>query len=512
MTADPYAEALWQGWREALAAQSAPPIDWLGETMSADDLVARVEEALHQLQALVADAQPPVRVGVLAADGLAHLLESLALVFAGVSQAVLPEGSPPAERQALAQRYGLTHLLVDPEQLPPWPGLRRLGRSREGLLLVALPPATGGSGAPNAPGDLRELEESADAAEGSIALLSTSSGTSSGRPTLVPVRLGALLSAQRRLDPSPYDHLPRQLVNPSLQLSGPRLWKLWTLLRGDALVVRATDAPWGRDTFRGDPCGGAMPPNQLQRRLAAGDLAQVPEGFLVITGGDHVPMELRRALQAIRPLRVGITFATSQSGPLTWLPPEELLAEPESVGRPLATVQLRPEGAVHLQRFGLAFREMRIRKTRRCLRPDGRGALVEGPAGGVRDFLSGDLLALAPSGHVIFGGRANDVFLFQGQMVSPYEIEDGLRGAPEVADCAGFGAPSATYGAVPMAAVVLREGVADPAAVAERLRQRSRERMGHRSAKRIVVMDDLPRGPGGKPLRRLLAERHALRL
>jgi acyl-coenzyme A synthetase/AMP-(fatty) acid ligase len=155
---------------------------------------------------------------------------------------------------------------------------------------------------------------------------------------------------------------------------------------------------------------------------------------------------------------------------------------------------------------------MRIRKSRRCLRPDGRGALVEGPAGGVRDFLSGDLLALAPSGHVIFGGRANDVFLFQGQMVSPYEIEDGLRDAPEVADCAGFGAPSATYGAVPMAAVVLREGVGDPAAVAERLRQRSRERMGHRSAKRIVVLDDLPRGPGGKPLRRLLAERHALRL
>jgi len=509
MSADPYAEALWQGWREALAAQSAPSIDWLGETISADELVARVEEAVQRLRALVADAPQPVRVGVLAADGVAHLLEGLALVFAGVSQAVLPEGSPPAERQALAQRYRLTHLLVDPQRLPPWPGLRYLGRSREGLALVALPSAPGGSGTPGEPS---ELEASADAAEGPIALLSTSSGTSSGRPTLVPVRLGALLSAQRRLDPSPYDHLPRQLVSPSLQLSGPRLWKLWTLLRGDAVVVRATDAPWGPETFRGEPCGGAMPPSQLRRRLAAGDLAQVPEGFLVITGGDHVPMELRRGLQAIRPLRLGITFATSQSGPLTWLPPEELLAEPESVGRPLATVHLQPEGEVQLQRFGLAFQEMRIRKSRRCLRPDGRGALVEGPAGGVRDFLSGDLLALAPSGHVIFGGRANDVFLFQGQMVSPYEIEDGLRDAPEVADCAGFGAPSATLGAVPMAAVVLGEGVGDPAAVAERLRQRSRERMGHRSAKRIVVLDDLPRGPGGKPLRRLLAERHALRL
>jgi acyl-coenzyme A synthetase/AMP-(fatty) acid ligase len=63
-----------------------------------------------------------------------------------------------------------------------------------------------------------------------------------------------------------------------------------------------------------------------------------------------------------------------------------------------------------------------------------------------------------------------------------------------------------------MAAVVLREGVADPLAAAERLRQRSRERLGHRSAKKIVVMEELPRGAGGKPLRRLLAERHALRL
>lgn len=507
MSDDPFADALWQGWRALLAGRTEPLVDWLGEPLSADELVARVEAAALRLRELVAEAPGPVRVGVLAADGLANLVEGLALLFSGVSQAVLPVGSPPAEQQALAHRYGLTHLLVDPQRLPTWPELRRLGPSREGLVLVAL------AAAPAAPdGGSGPLEGAEDDGEGSIALLSTSSGTSSGRPTLVPVRRGTLLQAQRRLDSSPYDHLPRQLVSPSLQLSGPRLWKLWTLLRGDAVLVRDPDAPWGPDTFRGAPCGGALPPSQLRRRLAAGDLAQVPEGFLVITGGDHVPMELRRALQAVGPLRVGITFATSQSGPLTWLPPEELLAEPESVGRPLPTVRLEPVGEVRLRRFGLEFREMRVDKRRRGLRPDGRGGLVEGPAGGVRDFRPGDLLALAPSGHVIFGGRANDVFLFQGQMVSPYEIEEALREAPEVADCAGFGAPSATYGAVPMAAVVLREGVADPAAAAERLRQRSRERMGHRSAKKIVVMDDLPRGPGGKPLRRLLAERHALRL
>ena len=507
MSADPYAAALWQGWRELLAARRGPQVDWLGESLGAEALVARLEAALQRQRELVGEAPGAVRVGVLAGDGLAHLLESLALVFAGVGQAVLPVGSPPAEQRALAHRYGLTHLLVEPPRLPPWPGLRRIGPSAEGLLLVALPPA------PGHPGGSGEGPEGADeAAEGSIALLSTSSGTTSGRPTLVPVRRGALLNAQRRLDPSPYDHLPRQLVSPALQLNGPRLWKLWSLLRGDTLLVRDPDAPWGPETFRGDPCGAALPPIQLRRRLAAGDLARVPEGFLVITGGDHVPMELRRALQAVGPLRVGITFATSQSGPLTWLPPEELLAEPESVGRPLPTVRLEPVGEVRLRRFGLDFREMRVAKRRRGLRPDGRGGLVEGPAGGVRDFRPGDLLALAPSGHLIFAGRANDVFLFQGQMVSPYEIEEALREAPEVADCAGFGAPSATYGAVPMAAVVLREGVVDPAAAAERLRQRSRERMGHRSAKKIVVMDDLPRGPGGKPLRRLLAERHALRL
>lgn len=503
MTPDPYAEALWQGWQALLATRSGPLIDWQGESLSAEASQERVEAALQRQQRLLAGAPEPVRVGVLAADGLANLVEGLALVFAGVGQAVLPVGSPPAERQALVRRYGLTHLLIDAQQAPPWPVQHRLGRSQEGLELVALVPG---------PGEIPPSGAPEDDAEGSIALLSTSSGTSSGRPTLVPVRRGALLNAQRRLDPSPYDHLPRQLVSPSLQLSGPRLWKLWTLLRGDAVLVRDSDAPWGPETFRGDPCGCALPPIQLRRRLAAGDLVRVPEGFLVITGGDHVPMELRRALQAIRPLRVGITLATSQSGPLTWLPPEELLAEPESVGRPLPTVRLEPVGEVRLRRFGLEFREMRVSKRRCCLRPDGRGGLVEGPAAGVRDFLPGDLLALAPSGHVIFAGRANDVFLFQGQMVSPYEIEEALREAPEVADCAGFGAPSVTYGAVPMAAVVLREGVSDPAAAAERLRQRSRERMGHRSAKKIVVMDDLPRGPGGKPLRRLLAERHALRL
>ena len=507
MSADPLADALWSGWLQGLAdAAGGEPLAWLGVTLDRETLRQRLEAALARWRVLL-DGAPPgaVRVGVLAPDGLANLLEGLAMVFAGVSQAVLPWGGTAAERQGLAQRYGLTHLLAAPDGLPDWPGLRQLGRSAEGLILAAL--------AESAP--VREdgpMAADEGPGMGSVALLSTTSGTTSGRPALVRLRRGTLLSGQRRLDPSPYDPLRRQLVTPSLQIPSSRHWKLWALLRGDALLVRPGEAPWDAATFRGDPCGTSMPPTQLRRRLAAGDLARVPPGFLVVSGGDHVPMELRRALNAIPPLRVGITFATSQSGPLTWLPPEELLAEPESVGRPLPQVRLRPLGPVRLERAGLAFREMRIDKARRWLQADGRGGLVERSGGGLRNFRSGDLLALAPSGHVIFGGRANDVFLFQGQMISPVEIEDALREAPEVEDCAGFGAPSPTYGAVPMAAVVLRPDVADAAAAAERLRRLGRERMGHRSAKKIVVLEELPRGPSGKPLRRLLAERHALRL
>lgn len=510
MSADPLAEALWQGWLQTLAMEPGrTPIDWLGVRLGGEEMRQRLEAAQERLRALLGDAPPDgVRIGVLAPDGLANLLEGLAMVFAGVSQAVLPDSSPPAEQLALARRYGLTHLLAAPAWLPDWPGLRPLGRSSEGLVLAALA---------GFEADLAAADEATEAADegplmGSVALLSTTSGTTSGRPSLVRLRRGTLLSGQRRLDPTPYDLLPRQLMTPSLQTSSARHWKLWTLLRGTTLLIRPAEAPWGPETFQGDPCGTALPATLLRRRLTSGDLARVPEGFLVISGGDHVPMELRRALQAIRPLRLGITYVTSQSGPLTWLPPEELLAEPESVGRPLANVRLEPLGPVRLERFGLAFREMRVDKTRHRLQPDGQGALVWRPGGGVRNFRPGDLLALSPSGHVIFGGRANDVFLFQGQMVSPFEIEDALREAPEVHDCAGFGAPSATYGAVPMAAVVLRPGVSDAAAAAERLRQLGRERMGHRSAKKIVVLEELPRGPGGKPLRRVLAERHALRL
>ncbi len=141
-------------------------------------------------------------------------------------------------------------------------------------------------------------------------------------------------------------------------------------------------------------------------------------------------------------------------------------------------------------------------------------------------FNPGDLLARSSTGQIRFGGRSNDVFLFCGVLVSPFEIEDVLRERPDVADCVAFGAPASPYGAIPMAAVMLsgsaRAAVAARAAVGEaeaevsreiaaQLRDHCRELLGFRSAKQVVIVEDVPRGPTGKPLRRVLAEQFALR-
>jgi acyl-coenzyme A synthetase/AMP-(fatty) acid ligase len=131
----------------------------------------------------------------------------------------------------------------------------------------------------------------------------------------------------------------------------------------------------------------------------------------------------------------------------------------------------------------------------------------------LENFQPGDLLARSPTGALIFAGRSNDVFLFRSLLISPFEIEQVLSQRPEVLECLAFGAPSPSHGAVPMAAVVLRshrDGEAT-ALLVESLRRACQVQLGVRSPKKIVVLHDLPRGATGKPLRRVLAEAHAMK-
>ncbi|MCP9928330.1 class I adenylate-forming enzyme family protein [Cyanobium sp. CH-040] len=480
-----------------ITAIAQASLDWAGHVWEPGRFATRALEFRRTLQEWLPEAGSggqPVRLGILAGEHIHHLAALVGVLLGGWTQALVPLGITSSERCTLRRRYGLTHLLSDHPGGGGWADAIPLGEPLAGWQLHALPP----------------LQASPSAIHADALFLSLSSGTSSGQGSLNCRTAADLLWSLQGVDWSPYRLLQRPLLGTSMQYANARMFKLFHLLQGHHLILRDFDDPFRPEHFEAGAQSCTFDPGALRSCLRLGQLQRCPADFLCVVGADHVPMDLRRAVADLGRPRVGVVYATSQTGPLTWLPPEELLDEPESLGRPLANVVLEPiDDTAPLLRDGLEFREMRVRKTWH-IRPPGQPGAAPVPVKVVEGFNPNDLLARSPSGQIIFGGRANDVFLFRSLLVSPLEIEEVLRAQPEVLDCAGFGAPSPHYGAVPMAAVVLRPGV-DPQETSDRLRRLAREQLGVRSPKKIVVLpDDLPRGPTGKPLRRVLADAHRL--
>lgn len=113
---------------------------------------------------------------------------------------------------------------------------------------------------------------------------------------------------------------------------------------------------------------------------------------------------------------------------------------------------------------------------------------------------TGDLGSLDADGLLTVADRRDDLIVSGGENVYPAEVEAVLREHPAVLDAGVVGVPDARWGAVPVAVVTLRDGLAvDPTAI----RAYARERLaGHKVPARVVVAPAIPRTAAGKILRR----------
>ncbi|HEX8647478.1 MAG TPA: AMP-binding protein, partial [Thermoleophilaceae bacterium] len=120
-------------------------------------------------------------------------------------------------------------------------------------------------------------------------------------------------------------------------------------------------------------------------------------------------------------------------------------------------------------------------------------------------FRTGDLGSLDADGYLTLSGRLKDVINRGGEKVSPLEIDRRLLEHPQVEEAAAFGVPHPRLGEDVAVAVRLRPD----ARVEEReLRRFLLERLTtFKVPRRIVVVDEIPKGPTGKPLRGALGER-----
>ena len=116
-------------------------------------------------------------------------------------------------------------------------------------------------------------------------------------------------------------------------------------------------------------------------------------------------------------------------------------------------------------------------------------------------YFTGDTGFLDPDGDLFVTGRVDDMIITGGENVSPVEIESCLSLHPAVAEVAVVGLPDERWGQV-VAAFVKRRAAVSEGELDGHCRESGLANF--KRPRRIVFVDDIPKSPVGKLLRRLL--------
>ena len=291
---------------------------------------------------------------------------------------------------------------------------------------------------------------------------------------------------------------------------GPGGWAMAALYVGAPMVVlRAFDArAWLALVARHGVTCSFMVPSHFIRIL------EIPEDEraaldhrtlrIIVHAGAPCPIDVKhRIIEALAPCEIAELYGMSEGG-ATRISMAEWLERPGSVGTPWPGVEIRildESGAsVPTGETGMIY-----------VRPPGgmRFQYHDDPdktAEAWRDdaFTVGDVGHLDTDGYLFLTDRAADLVISGGVNVYPREIEEVLHSHPEVVDCAVFGIPDERLGERLHAVVEVRTGVPDDALAAH-----CRAHLAdYKVPKSFELVDELPRQPNGKVLKRVLREPH----
>jgi acyl-CoA synthetase (AMP-forming)/AMP-acid ligase II len=123
-------------------------------------------------------------------------------------------------------------------------------------------------------------------------------------------------------------------------------------------------------------------------------------------------------------------------------------------------------------------------------------------------FRTGDQGVLDADGYLTLTGRLKEIINRGGEKVSPREVDEVLMDHPAVLQVVTFATPHPKLGEEVAAAIVLRDGM--KASEAE-IRAFAESRMAsYKAPRRIVFLDEIPKGATGKLQRIGLAEKLGL--
>jgi long-chain acyl-CoA synthetase len=218
-----------------------------------------------------------------------------------------------------------------------------------------------------------------------------------------------------------------------------------------------------------------------------------------VSGGSAMPLEVMRAFEDTFDAVILEGYGLSETSPVASFNMLDRERKPGTIGVAIPGCEMRCVDAdgdeVPVGEVGeIAIRGDNVMK--------GYWNKPEATAEAIPDgwFRTGDLATMDDEGYFTIVDRKKDMILRGGMNVYPREVEEVIYTHPDVVEVAVVGMPDDLLGEQVGAAVTLREG---STATADDIIEFTKERIAaYKYPRTVWVVDELPKGPTGKILRR----------
>jgi len=431
---------------------------------------------------------PGDRVGIALANSADHLVLFYALMRAGAVPTEISPRATEAERDALAEKFGLRLLFEEPDaraqasQRTVWvdAGWRPMIASRSG--------------------DWRHNDPERE--DYLVGLSSGSTGVPKGVATThrqIFARFRVMQTGLRDVGVYSPERPGTALLLAGMSFSAFQYHAIYTMLAGGPLVL-VPESQW---------------PSELVRTIRSWDnavLFATPgmcRAFLAFARGrGHLLQRVRAMFSAGLPLfapekraiieRVTPNFfdvyGSSASGWISLLRPQEMATHAESVGRMREGMEVEiVDGCGQPQPAGtVGYLRCRSPTSSTAYLVESDGTREEGFREGW--YYPGDLASLDGEGYLHLRGRSSDLILGDGVEYLPNEVEAVLAAHASVVEAAVVGGP-ARDGHEEVVALIVTRGEAEHEAIAAHLTQHLPPA---KRPRQIIYAKALPRTPNGK--------------
>ncbi len=221
-----------------------------------------------------------------------------------------------------------------------------------------------------------------------------------------------------------------------------------------------------------------------------------------ISGGASLPVEVLRAFESQFGTQILEGYGLSETSPVASFNHPDRERKPGSIGTPIREVEMKvfdeQDNELPVGEVGeIVIKGPNVMKGY-WQRPE---ATEECMRGGW--FHTGDLAKVDEDGYFFIVDRKKDLIIRGGYNVYPREVEEVLYEHPAVAEAAVVAIPHAELGEEVGAAVALKAGAE---ATPEELQAFLKERVAaYKYPRHVWLVDELPKGPTGKILKREIA-------